>query len=169
MEERLHTFLLGERRAGRTYLLLAGAAIIGGILPMVVLPTPFWQGFSVAVLALALIELWSGWQFVNRYRDLQERLPSLLAKHPARYRAEELQRCERLEQQYARQRAVVILFIVLGITLALLGGVAESRPLTMGMGYGLCLQGAILLVLDLGAQWRNGIYYQQVDHFNPNA
>ena len=151
MEERLHTYLLG------------------GALPLATLPTPFWRGFSVAVLALALIEFWSGWQFANRYRDLQERLPALLARHPARYRAEELERCGRLEQQYARQRTVVLLFLVLGITLALLGGVVQARPLTMGMGYGLCLQGAILLVLDLAAQWRNGIYYQQVDHFNPTA
>lgn len=168
MKERLHSYLLGERKAGRTYLLFAAAATVAGVVPLITVPTPFWQGVSTAVLAIALIEYWAGWQFLRRYRRLQERLPALLENQPTRYRDEELRRCEVLEQRYARQRSVVILFIVLGISLALLGGVVHPRPLTMGMGYGLCLQGAVLLVLDLAAQWRNGIYYQQVDHFNPN-
>ncbi len=168
MKERLHSYLLGERKAGRAYLLFAVAATAAGILLLLTVPGPFWQGVSTAVLAIALIEYWAGWQFLSRYRRLRGRLPDLLENRPTRYRDEELQRCEALEQRYARQRSVVILFIVLGISLALLGGVVHPRPLTMGMGYGLCLQGAVLLVLDLAAQWRNGIYYQQVDHFNPN-
>jgi len=169
MEDRLSYYLLGERKTGRLYLFFAVITMLAGIAVFQTLFAPFWRGLSIAILAIALIEYWVSWQFLQRYRRLKTTLPAMLKTNPTRYRSEEMERCEQLEQHYGRQRGIVILFIVLGMTLALLGGVVQARPLTMGMGFGLCLQGAILLVLDLAAQWRHGIYAQQVEHFKPAA
>jgi hypothetical protein len=157
------------RRTAAVYLLTGVLTLIAGAILFFLIEEPLWLGLSSSVIGLSLIQLWSGTQLFRQTYNLEERLPAQLDLHPGRFRREELERCNREEVRFNKQRTVVLLLIVLGIVLTLIGGVVSRRPFTAGIGFGLCLQGAVLLVLNLTIQWHQSLYQHAVERFEGEA
>jgi|GEM_PF-3272972 len=163
MKQRLLDYLRSEQRAAALWILF-------GILTMALsawlflrFAGGFRQGLGLSGGILAILHLWSGGRLLLRTRRLERELPPLLQRSPQRFRNLEKERCEKLEGFLNRQRLVILLFIALGILLALAGGVISRQPFSAGMGFALCIQGAILLVFNLAAHWRNAMHYHEVD------
>ena len=164
MKNRLEKHLRAERKDAFKIMLFGASATAIGIVLAWTKISSFTQGFGAALSILSLLPLWSGIHLLGEVRRLKPYLPGLLASHPARFRSEEIDRCDRNERHFNRQRNFLILFLFMGIILALLGGVLQQSPFTMGTGFGLCLESAVLLVFDLAAQWRNTLYRQRLEN-----
>jgi hypothetical protein len=169
MKDHLLGYFHVLRRTAVVYLLTGAFTLIAGAILLFLIEEPLWLGLSSSVIVLSLIQLWSGTQLFRQTNNLEQRLPAQLDLHPGRFRREELERCNQEEVRYNKQRTVVLLLIVLGIVLTLIGGVVSRLPFTAGMGFGLCLQGAILLVLNLTIQWHQSLYQHDVERFDGEA
>lgn len=166
MKEKLHQYLRVRRKTAALYLLLGTITLVAGGALLFSLEERIWNGLSSAGIALAFIFLWTGTLEMRQTVALSGWLPELLKLHPGRFRKEELERCERENARYQRQRTMVLLLTALGIVLTLVGGVISRRPFTAGMGFGLCIQGAVLLVFNLNLHWHQSLYQHAVERFN---
>lgn len=163
MKQRLLDYLQSEYLTAALWILFGVITLGLGAWFFLRFAEGFHQGLGLSGGILALLHFWSGGRLLLRTRRLERELPPLLQRDPERYRYLEKERCEKLERFYTRQRQVILLFIALGILLALAGGVMIRQPFSAGMGFALCIQGAILLVFNLTAQWRSSMHYYEVD------
>lgn len=169
MKERLSAHLRAERRAAALYLLMGSLSAVAGSLLWVYQRSAFFQGFALSTLILAVLLLLGGIHILRQTARLAGRLPAQLQLHPARFREEELRRCAGRQRRYGQQGNLSLLLVLLGMTLAMIGGVISPHAFTMGMGFGLCGESAILLVLDLSTQWRTRAYQHELERFDGHA
>jgi hypothetical protein len=167
MEKKLIRYLNAERRTAR---FLFGVSALGLALAMagqVYFATPFAISMartSAVMIGLAVLK---GIIMHQRATRLSARLPSLLARRPAEYKEEEGRRVAELEVESRRHLGFAQVSLIVGILLALGGGVFGRYSIAMGAGYGLCITGAILFVVELASGWRLSFYAHDVDAFRP--
>ncbi|MCB0679652.1 MAG: hypothetical protein KDC32_01625 [Saprospiraceae bacterium] len=166
MKKHLHDYLRGKQYSG-IYLIGTGflTATIGA-LPFLFALDAFFQGLQAALLPFSIVEFGRGamqWGFVVRNRA---RLSALLWEAPRQFYEQEQRRIAAERKFNYRLRFLTLVILACGLGFALLGSVGNLGPFTTGTGVGLSLQTALLLVNDLFAGMRQGIYAYFLQRFS---
>ncbi|MEM8526225.1 MAG: hypothetical protein AAGG68_16410 [Bacteroidota bacterium] len=123
----------------------------------------FWRGMAFSALPLSSIQLLTGVRnliFVNRKRsDILTNMGEDVKK------AIEAEKLRILNSQIRLRvyRIIEQVLFCLGFLFMLLGGIVGLSVFLAGSGIGIMLQAAILLVQDLFAEWRTGLYLEELE------
>jgi hypothetical protein len=121
----------------------------------------FLRGVACPLVAIALIQLLVGGTVYGRTDGQVTALEHQLQTEPRQYRAEELQRMDIVNRNFDRYRNIEMGLLASGIAL-LAAAWWRRRPTLSGVGLGLALQSALMLVLDFFAEARADLYTAQL-------
>lgn len=171
MRAAMHDYFAGERRGG-VWLMGAGAPalLLGAGLSVPQDPASrgwaFAQGLGYSLVALGALDVLAGLTF---YRNSRRRVPAFerqLASAPAAYRDGELARMRRVNREMRLLEAIEIPLILAGGAMASIGAL-QGRDLLAGIGAGLAVETAVLLIYDQLAARRALRYTESLLRFRP--
>lgn len=166
MERVLRQYLAAEKQAGLLFLAIGVIALSVGLLSIFSFQTMVWKGMASALIPIALLQLTVGSTIYFRTNKQLSNLLDQLAKNPNLFVREELERMNKINAQFKIYRNVELLLFLLGFVFVLMGGLANWGMLTLGIGIGLSSQCALMLILDLFAEFRAGMYTHQLESFS---
>ncbi len=159
----MHAYFTGERQGG-IWLMGAGAPALGLGAGLLVQQNSFGRGMAYPLLAFGAIDLIGGLTF---YLNSLRRVPRFdreIAGQPSSYRAAELPRMNQVNRQMRLLEAAEISLILAGATLTGVGAV-QQQNLLAGIGTGLMLETAVLLLYDQLAARRALRYTETLTRF----
>jgi len=163
---RIKKFLGFRRKLTLAWFFTGGLTVpVGGLLLAYSLPLIFW-GLGWSLLLLGLLELVTGaqeWFFTRRRRRTV--FEWRFRKHPRHAANEEIDDTNQHLTVLLRQRQIDLLLTVLGLALAVTGGLFTGQPITAGIGIGIMLQGAVILSLHLFTEWHLALYHYELSAF----
>jgi hypothetical protein len=169
MRGQMHDFFDGEV-AGSWLWLGEGLAVSGAAAATLLFydgeGEDFWRGASIPVLVIGIVQAATGASILLRTPGWVERFDDQLDTDPAGYRAEELERMERINFQYDLVRWVEIGLFVAGAGLITYGVLAEDDRF-IGAGVGLAAQILITFLTDIWAASRAETYTEALESFTP--
>jgi len=144
-----------EKNESLLFILIGLIAIGVSIYFLIILKKPFFNGISVPLIALAIIQLIVGTTVYNRCPKEIARLEHIIAKEKNKIAGGEIPRMDSVMKSFVIYRWIEIIFIMAGILFIFQ---FRDNPFINGIGFGLSIQSAILLTLDFFAEKR-GIEY----------
>ena len=163
METQLRHYFSAEKKSSFIFISIGSLATVLGLLGLFYFRNPLWTGIAIPLLGIALIQLITGFGLFFRTDRQHQRLLKLMKSDPSAFLAMELPRMRRVNQNFKIYRNVELLLFLLGFFLALMGGIAAWGPTPLGIGIGLSMQSAIMLILDLIAEWRASLYTYKLE------
>ena len=164
MRAAMRTYFRGELQEAAAFLgvgigtaFTAGSSIPRG---------DFGVGLAAAMLPVSAIEIGAGLVLLIRTDGQLADLLALHAKSPARYRAEELPRMQRVNFWFDVYKGIEIGLIGLGDGSIVFGAV-DDREGFIGTGVGLAAQAGAMLTFDLVAEDRADTYTERIDALTP--
>ena len=121
------------------------------------LATPFAL-FAIPQLIISI----SGFLRIDQQLKI---LLNQLENAPSNYFLEERSRMEKIIANYTRFKNVLLLLFILGFFFVIMGGLANWGEITLGIGIGLTIQSALMLIIDLVADWRSSMYAHKLEQF----
>ena len=162
MERELRTYFKAEKQESLLFLGLGLLALLIGLGFVFCAEDARWRGMALPLMGIACIQLIvGGTVFFRTDRQVQELL-TLLHSKPKDYQQIELQRMEKVNANFKIYRNVELLLLLLGLVFCFMGALGNWGKFILGSGIGLALQSGIMLVLDLFAEWRAGLYTHKV-------
>ncbi len=144
--------------------------IIAGILALVVaayflvkLKQPYYNGFSYALAAVALIQLTVGASVYFRSPKDIAMVNEIIKTEKQKIAAEEIPRMNTVMKNFSLYRRIEIALMITGLALFLYFKQAEVWK---GLGTGVFIQAAIMLVLDFFAESRGKTYLDFLQKLN---
>ncbi len=145
-----------------------GSALIGGAGAYLTSQSDLGRGAGYALIGVAPIALIVGGTVYARTNSQLRRLEDQLEAAPLDYRRDELARMAKVNQQFYYLRiAEYSLFGAGALTTAI--GAAKGAGLTTGVGIGLMIDAALLLLFDHFAEVRAQTYTQRLTEFGAAA
>jgi len=125
---------------------------------------PFYQGMAYPLVAVALIQIVVGTTVYLRSPKDLERVSSLVANQRAIIQQEEIPRMEVVMRNFVMYRWIEIGLLAAGLLLFFM----MSEPTTWkGVGLGLSIQAAFMLLLDFFAESRGRDYLAYLQQLMP--
>ena len=157
---KIQSYFASEKKGG--YLALSIGLIsctIGFSFLLSAMP-PFYVGLAIPLILFGGVELFAG-ATVARRRDFQAYdLQKLLGNDPEEFVSTESPRMGKVMRTFVILRWLEGVAVVIGVILIL---VAQDMVFTMGLGLGMLVHGAIMLVFDYFAEKRAAKYSLFVD------
>lgn len=167
MEVYLKKYLKSEKQTAWTLLIIGTIATVFGLVSVFQYPKLLWLGLGLPFLLLGLLELATGIvRYMTSSRQHQA-FGALIRDFPQQFIRTEQHRLSELIKHLDRKRNTELLLLVLGIGMTIVGGISGLSDLSMGIGIGLSIQAAILLIDSLITQWRAGLFQHEVRRFSP--
>lgn len=148
----LRRYFAQEQRGGIVLMAMGAPAVAVGAGLLVDTPD-LWRGMAYPLLILGGVEFVGGLVFAARTPDQVRKLEHGLSTQPRLSLTTELARMRRVNRQFLLLEIVESLVLTGGIALSAAGGAAKSSLLT-GVGLGLSIESAGLLVFDVIAAAR---------------
>jgi hypothetical protein len=167
IQDELRSYLRKELRGGVVLMAMGapGIAIGGGLLAQ---DRALWRGFAYPLLIIGALEFAGGLLFSARTPRQLRQLEQGFASNPHVTREQELKRMGRIKLQFTMIEALEVSLLVGGVGLAAAGGAARNETLT-GVGLGLALESAGLLVFDVFAAARAEHYRHSLERLQISA
>ncbi|MEO8503649.1 MAG: hypothetical protein ABI609_07110 [Acidobacteriota bacterium] len=156
MKDQIARYFQAEKFESALFVLAAAAAIAISIL--LINSASEYRWIAVPLIAIALIQIVVGGTVLARTNRQVDRLTNQLDTDPLDYRAQELQRMDRVQRNFKLYEAIEITLLLGGIALSYF---MRSRIDWYAVGIGFIAQSALMLVFDLVAAHRAEVY---VDH-----
>ncbi len=155
MTPALQIYFQAEKRAAMFFLAIGILACWSGSVLFMRAAAPFYIGIALPLLAFGIFQIIVGTTVLRR-TDLQvDDLERLLADEPVGFRQQEQPRMDKVIRNFSLLRWARIAMIVVGILLF----IGQQDPvISKGLGLGLTIQGAIMLIADYFAEKRAKIY-----------
>lgn len=156
----IQSYFTSEKKAAFGSLAIGLVACTVGFTFFLGAMPPFYTGLAIPFVIIGIIQVFVG-ATVARRSDFQAfDLQKMLGNDPEEFMQLESPRMGKVMRNFVLIRRVEVAFIVSGIALIFLN---LELVFSMGLGIGLCLQGAILLVFDYFAEKRAEKYSAFVD------
>lgn len=160
MPEHVRTWFEAEKQEGALFMGLGGASLAGGGV-LVTRDASALRGSALPLIGVGLIQLGVGLGVFLRTDRQRAELLDVLQADPARFAALEGARMDRVGRWFAVYKVAEAALVAGGLGAAAYG-VLRRDDLALGIGVGLAVQAAILLVLDLFAEARAHRYRAQI-------
>ncbi|MEO1626461.1 MAG: hypothetical protein AAFV25_14995 [Bacteroidota bacterium] len=158
----LHSHFRSEKQAGLLFLAIGAAALLLLAIAWNMDLGALWSGLAPPVAFISLIQLTTG-AFLYLRSDAQlGRLQELYRQDRQAFMAQEGKRLSRVNRNFRTYRTIELCLFFLGLFVFFMGTMGQWGDFSTGLGMGLAIQTAILLVLDLFAGWRSDLYEAQV-------
>ncbi len=167
LQHEMHQYLHKEMRGGFVLMAMGAPAVAlgGGLLAQ---DRALWRGFAYPVLIIGALEFAGGLLFSARTPRQVRQLERGFAEDPQATRATELRRMRRINLQFTLIEAIEVTLLAGGVGLAAVGGGTRNETLT-GVGLGLALESAGLLVFDVFAGQRANQYHHSLERLQISA
>lgn len=150
-------YFTAEKRESLLFL-MAGAAAIAASIFLWATASPH-RAMGWPLTAIALIQIVVGWTVFSRTNGQMKDLHTLLNKDKAAYTSVEIPRMETVQRSFKIYKAIEIVLLAAG----LLGAIfLRDRAALHAASVGLALQAGLMLVFDLYAESRAGVYVEQI-------
>ncbi len=163
MQAEMHRYFAGEKLGG-TWLMGVGAPAVALGTGLMFQRAPFSQGLAASLLALGAIELVGGGIFSLNTNRRVPRFDRQLATHAFAFRQQELARIGRVNQQMRFLEGLEITLILSGGAMTAAGAL-QRQDLLAGIGTGLMIETAVILVYDQLAARRALRYTDRLTRF----
>lgn len=165
----MHGYYRGERLSG-LFMLGHGSASLGlsGYALSRRSSNDFLAGLGWTLMPLGTLELLGGAFYAEQVGDEISHSGSLLAEDPARFREEELTRIRGRVARFFYYRLFEAVVTGAGVGLLSLGMVSANETVK-GVGVGLMIFGAPLLIMDSINTVRASRYVDQLDAYEPTV
>ncbi|MEO5646986.1 MAG: hypothetical protein ABIQ56_01420 [Chitinophagaceae bacterium] len=127
------------------------------------LKQPFYNGMSYSLLAVSLIQLTVGITVYFRSPKDIVRVNLVIQTDKSKIQSEEIPRMKTVMKNFLLYRWIEIALMITGIFLYLY---FKSGTIWKGIGLGLLIQAALMLILDLFAENRGKIYLAYLQNLN---
>ncbi len=165
MEKALRDFFHGEKNGG---LFLMGWAIVclaGACYLYWSLGGDLARGAAAPIGLIALIHFSAGTTVFLQSITHAEGLIDQLQKNPEGFAKGEPQRMEQVMSNFETYKLAEQVLFFLGCGFVAGGAFFDGGAYMLGSGAGLCIQGAVMLVFDLFASFRSGLYLHELKMF----
>ena len=157
MREEILKYFMAERQESTLFFSVGLAALIASF--YFYKSGSVYQSMAYPLGVIALIQLvvggteffWTGNQIQN--------LPDLMANDPSGYKSAELARMASVNFKFKIYKGIEIFLIMVGILMTFQ---YKNNDFIYFIGVGLIIQSSIVLILDLFAERRANIYYEQI-------
>lgn len=167
MQAEMTRYFDGERRGG-VWLMAIGAPMLAGGAALFAAPGDFARGLGGTVLAFGALELAAGAIFYGNSRSRVPRFTRDIVERPGAYQVAERKRMDGVNGQMRLLEAVEISLILAGGAMASAGAL-QGQDALAGVGTGLALHAAVLLVYDQLAARRALRYTDALLRFGVSA
>ncbi len=150
-------YFTAEKRESLLFL-MAGAAAIAASVFFWVTASPH-RAMGWPLTAIALIQIGVGWTVFTRTDSQMKDLHTLLNTDKAAYAAAEIPRMETVQRSFKIYKAIEIVLLAAGLAGAFF---LKDRVALHAVSVGLALQAGLMLVFDLYAESRAGVYVEQI-------
>jgi len=163
MNQPLRAYFRQEKNENMAYLSLGSFSMLIAMLVWIFVSDSFIEGMAIPLAVMGCIKLLVGW--VSYTRDKQRFVDMLdtIQQNPADFVKQERQRMLRVIHNYDLYRWTGIILCLTGIGMSALSLLAKDTSFWAGLGIGLFVQSAILLLLDLIAEKRAGRYVAWIE------
>ena len=146
----------GAEKSESLLFIIAGLAALGlSAYWLLQVRQSFYNGWSYALIAVALIQLTVGGIVYVRSDKDAARVAQMAASEPGRIASEEIPRMEAVMKNFVMYRRIEIALMVTGIVLLICCPAGSSWR---GLGLGLLIQAGLMLGLDAFAEARGRQY-----------
>ena len=159
MGPHLDAYFAAEKTESLVFLGLGVAALAFAAFALWRLRDPLFRGMAIPLLLVGLIQVGVGATILLRTGAQLSALTALAQAAPQDFKVQELARMETVRASFTVYKLIEVAFIVVGLVLALLPG---ARRFWRGFGFGMLIQGALMLPADLLAEARAAVYVQQI-------
>jgi hypothetical protein len=165
MEAGMRGYFAGETRESFAFMGF-GVVGLGAGVPMFVSHDPVLRPMSIPIMALGVVQLALGIGLLARTSAQVARLAEQLTKEPAAYREAE---GTRMRGVMAGFQAYRLFELTVGVTGAVMAGIGHARdePMVLGVGLGMLVEAAAMLLLDSFAEERGRAYSALIAGFLP--
>lgn len=118
-----------------------------------------WRWIAVPFVAVGALQVVVGATVFLRTDAQVAALVAQARDDPARFRADETARMERVVRSFATYKAVALVVLALGVALV---AVSRGRASFLSGGVGCVVQASVTLLLDLAAERRAAAYLERV-------
>lgn len=151
----IDAYFQAEKSESLLFLAMGIAAVTAGVV-FLARGSAFLKGMAYPLIAIALIQVVVGGAVYFRTDRQVAGLKALYHSNSAEYRAQELQRMERVNGNFDLYKLIEIALLLAGFGLFL--RFRHHNPAWAGVGLGLLVQAGIMLTLDFFAEHRADIY-----------
>jgi hypothetical protein len=127
------------------------------------LKEPYFKGFAIPLVLVALIQLVVGTTVYFRSPKDIIKVENIITNEPKKIKTEEIPRMEVVMKNFVIYRYIEMALIVLGLFLFFY---FQSGNFWKGIGIGLCIQASLMLSLDYFAEKRGAEYLQNLFSLN---
>jgi len=163
LEEHVLYYYLAEWRETCFMLIWGGLHVSCSLYLIIFHRIEFWYGWNIAVLPLAIVQSYTGLRNLLFFENRKTRMLLALEKEVKKVINAEKTRVLNTQIRLKFYRLIGQFLFVIGLLLAILGSIANLGIFLVGSGIGLMLQSFVLLVQDLFAELRAGVYLQELD------
>ncbi len=154
IREVISVYFEGEKAAGLT---LAVVGLVAVAWAALVRRGGDWRGMFWPLVVMGALQLAVGVGLYAKTDRQVEGLHAQLASNPQGFYAAEVPRMERVQRNFPIIEVVEIAMLVAGVALAM---ASKGRLTGWGVGMGITLQAAVMLVFDLLAERRGAVYLE---------
>lgn len=156
-------YFTAERQESLLFMLVGATALAVGVYFLMKMKQPFFTGMAYPLMVVALIQLTVGTTVYLRSPKDIVRVEHIMAKEPARIASEEIPRMHVVMKNFVIYRYVEMFLLLTGIGLALW---MAPHTLWKGVGVGLAIQAAFMLLLDFFAEQRGKHYLEYLQQLS---
>lgn len=166
MLQAMREYFHEEKNAAK--LAVFGSAVAGGAGVYLATQSDMGRGVGYSLIGVAAIGVIVGGGVYFRTNSQLRRLEDQLETSPEEYKRAETERMARVNAQFKILKIAEFSILGAGIATAITGAV-QKADVTTGIGIGLVLDAALLLVFDYFAESRAHLYMQQITDFAVSA
>jgi hypothetical protein len=153
--KQISTYFNAEKSESVLFIAAGIAAIILSVYFFIKLKQPFYNGIAFSLIAIALIQLTVGTTVYLRSPKDIIRVNNIMETNKTKIATEEIPRMKAVMKSFALYKWIEIALILVGICLFFY---FKQPSLWKGIGLGLFIQAAIMLLLDFFAESRGKVY-----------
>ena len=157
-QNRLQEYLKGERASAIALLLIGILSAAIAFFMNLFLEADLGQGLMISIFCLSALQLLRGGIQFRQAQQLSPELPFLLNTHPHEFYQKEDARTEKQARKLNGFILAETIILALGISMALWGSIGQENSFSVGLGVGCMVQSALLIVHDIYANLRLGLY-----------
>jgi hypothetical protein len=153
MQEQMVRYFAEEKAESWLFILVGVVAV--GTSVWLLRSGSSYRGMAYPLIAVALIQLVVGGTVAFRTDTQVAALVQQLASSPAAFQTEEVPRMEAVMRNFQLYKVIELVLLLTGVALTY---AFRRKELVYGIGVGLVVQSALMLVLDLFAEKRGDAY-----------
>jgi hypothetical protein len=163
MDNSINNYFNAEKWESLIFVLVGLSAILISCYFLIKLKLPFYNGMSYPLIAIALIQLTVGSTVYFRSPKDIERVNAMLQSDSSKIESEEIPRVDAVMKNFVLYRWIEISLILLGLVMYYY---FSEGSFWKGIGLGLVIQSAFMLVLDYFAESRGKVYLEYLISLN---